>query len=100
MTSARPSLLAELYDAHCVRRFPKLGVELGGFLVYDAAIAGLASRASRGERFSATELPTPDGDTMNTIDQLSASTELSVDEAELLEYFNQLARLRYAILQG
>lgn len=89
--------LSELYAAHCSRAFPKIGAEIGSFVVYDADIAGLASRAAKGEAISAASLPEPDRETTDFFRRLRGGANLSEEETEFLNYCVQLEHLRETI---
>lgn len=93
---AHPDLEA-LHQHFLAAPFPRLGGSVGAFAAYDGFIAGYASRAVKGETIAASALPEPDQETAAFFERLQGSQRRSAGEAEFLEYFDLLERVRQAI---
>ncbi|MFZ2031091.1 MAG: hypothetical protein WAU68_12325 [Vitreimonas sp.] len=86
-----------LYKELFAAPFPRLGASLGFFAAYDGDIAGFASRAAEGEIIDASLLPEPDAEAVAFASKVRSSVTRTTDEAEFLQYFDLLERLRSAI---
>jgi hypothetical protein len=87
----------QLYERLRGTPWPTLGGTAGNLPMYEALLAGCADRVSRGEHLSPSEIPTPDDESVERINDLRAAAELSADERALLEYFELLEEIRGAL---
>ena len=79
--------------------FPSLGRRVGDFPLFDALLAGCASRHVRGELVSAAELPVPDEETVRHVVKLRVASSIGADEYEFLQYFDLLEELRASLVR-
>jgi hypothetical protein len=89
--------LRTLFAEFLAAPFPRLGGSVGRFAAYDGDIAGYATRAIEGEAIDASVLPEPDSETKDLVRRLRTSQSRSADEAEFLQYFDLLDRVRQGI---
>ena len=89
-----------LYARLCALRFPSLGRSIGNFALYDALLAGFASRAAQGCLVNVAEVPVPDEQTITQVTKLRAKGSRSQDEMAFLDYFDALEEIRSALSHG
>ena len=91
--------IQQLWRQWQARPFPQLGKDIGDFPLYDSFLAGIASRAVDGERFSPDDVPQPDIGTISAIRELRQKQRRSTRENELLEYYSLLEEIQAAIVR-
>jgi hypothetical protein len=74
--------------------FPTLGKSIGDFPLYDALLAGLASRAAQGHSVEISEIPAPDEPTISHAAILRNKGDKSPAEMAFLKYFDLLEEIR------
>ena len=86
-----------LYERFRALPFPALGRSIGDFPLYEALLAGCASRVANGYLLDLSTVPSPDEDTVKAVAELRAKTSLSADERAFLEYFGLMEEIRIAL---
>ena len=79
--------------------FPTLGKSIGDFPLYDALLAGLASRAAQGHFVEISEIPAPDESTISHAAMLRKKGDKSPAETAFLKYFDLLEEIRLVLSQ-
>jgi hypothetical protein len=79
--------------------FPTLGKSIGDFPLYDALLAGLASRAAQGHFDENSTIPAPDTPTISHASILRKKDDKSPAEMAFLEYFDLLEEIRSVLGQ-
>jgi hypothetical protein len=79
--------------------FPALGKSIGDFPLYDALLAGLASRAAQGHFVENSAIPAPDEPTVSHASMLRKKGDKSPAEMAFLEYFDLLEEIRSVLGQ-
>jgi hypothetical protein len=87
-----------LYERFRALPFPALGRSIGDFPLYEALLAGCASRIANGYLLDISTVPSPDEETRKAVVELRAKTSLSPDERAFLEYFDVMEEIRLALL--
>ena len=92
MTRVRP-----LYERLLAMHAPVLGGRVGDFPLYEAMVAGCASRAASGQPYDVLNVPEPDEVTLAFVTALRNKGERTQDEQEFLAYFDLLEEIRSAL---
>jgi hypothetical protein len=90
--------IADLYEQLKKTPLPNLGMRTGDFLLYDALLAGCASRVAGGELVDGEGVPQPDADTIERVSALRNKGALTPDELEFVTYFDRLEEIRIALI--
>jgi hypothetical protein len=80
--------------------FPVFGKDVGDFPLYDALLAGCASRAVQGERIESDTIPSPDEEIRTKVRELRAQGVLNAQETEFLAYVDLMEQMRAVLLGG
>lgn len=86
-----------LYEQFRALPFPALGRSIGDFPLYEALLAGCASRLANGYLLDISTVPSPDEETLKAVTEFRAKTSLSDDERAFLEYFDLMEEIRLAL---
>jgi hypothetical protein len=86
-----------LYERFRALPFPALGRSIGDFPLYEALLAGCASRVANGYLLDLSTVPSPDDGTLEAVAELRAKAALSADERAFLEYFELMEEIRLAL---
>ena len=87
-----------LYEHFRALPFPALGRSIGDFPLYEALLAGCASRLANGYLLDLSTVPSPDEQTLNAVAEFRAKAPLSPDERAFLEYFDLMEEIRLALI--
>jgi hypothetical protein len=96
---SRVKHIERLYAKLRALPFRALGKNIGDFPLYDALLAGLASRAAQGHFVEISEIPAPDEPTISHASMLRKKGDKSPAEMAFLEYFDFLEEIRSALGQ-
>jgi hypothetical protein len=86
-----------LYERFRALPFPALGRRIGDFPLYEALLAGCASRIANGYLLDLSTVPSPDEGTLNAVAELRTKASPSADERAFLEYFDLMEEMRIAL---
>src|SRR5438128_11496612 len=89
----------DLYRRLLATSFPRLGGLVGNFLLYDSALAGLASSVAKGVSIDEVAAHVEaDRETLQALARIRSSKDRTKDEQEFLDYFELLEEIRSAVL--
>jgi hypothetical protein len=71
--------------------------DIGSFMLYDALLAGYASRAAEGEVVDPSVVSVPSEETVAQINLLRGKEDLTADEKAYLSHFDLLEEIRSAL---
>jgi hypothetical protein len=91
--------VAQLWEHLRATPWPALAGSVGDFALYDALLAGYASRAARGEALDPAAIPAPDDATIAWVDAVRTRGATTEDETALLGRFDLLEQIRAALTQ-
>lgn len=89
--------MSALYERLRHMPFPRLGIGLEDFLAFDAVLAGLASRAARGEKVGSVG---PHAAAALACATLKRKKSRSRDDEAFIAYFELLDRIRVRLGEG
>ena len=87
-----------LYERMRATPWPVLASRVGDFALYESLLAGCADRIVRGGLSDVSKIPTPDEETVATVNKWLARGERSTEEEKFLEYFDLLEELRLLLV--
>jgi hypothetical protein len=90
----------ELYKQFRDLPFPRLGHDIGNFVLFDSQVAGGVDSYLHGKPVHEASLAPPDDDTYQDILALREKTELTEEERSFLGYYEVLEELQSAVRQA